>query len=140
MSNISRISNHRLAFRAVWLGLARVIGLAMVAMSLMLAEAVTVQAAPSDKVFRAGASVLDITPDQFPVLGNGMMEQRTAKSAQDRLNARCMVLDDGKERVALVVVDSCMMPRELLDEAKELVAPGIGLAADHILISATHTH
>jgi hypothetical protein len=114
--------------------------LPMVALSLMLAEAVTVPAASSDKVFRAGACVLDITPEQFPVLVNGMMEQRTAQSAQDRLHARCLVLDDGKERVALVVVDSCMMPRELLDEAKELVSPGVGLAADHILISATHTH
>ena len=32
----------------------------------------------------------------------------------------CLVLDDGATRLAIVVVDSCMMPRELIDAAKEL--------------------
>jgi len=37
-------------------------------------------------------------------------------------------------------VDSCILPRVLLDEAKQLAAAKSGLQADRILISATHTH
>src|SRR5262249_49606312 len=49
-------------------------------------------------------------------------------------------LDDGTTRIAIVVVDSCMLPRELLDEAKARAAKITGIPTDHMLISATHTH
>src|SRR5262245_59346884 len=44
------------------------------------------------KVFRAGAFAQDITPEKFPVSVNGGMSDRQAKSAADRLHARCLVL------------------------------------------------
>ncbi len=50
------------------------------------------------------------------------------------------MLDDGKESIAIVVADSCMMPRPLLDEAKTLAAQRTKIKPDRILISATHTH
>jgi hypothetical protein len=90
--------------------------------------------------FRAGAAVVDVTPDQLPVLVNGGMLSRSADSVNTRVNARALALADGNERIAIVVVDSCMMSRELLDEAKKLAADRTGIPADHILISATHTH
>src|SRR5262249_58854232 len=71
---------------------------------------------------KAGTAVVDVTPERFPVVVNGMFTERLANAAHDRVYARCLVLDDGATRVALCVVDSCMMPRELLDEAKA-VAP-----------------
>ena len=43
-------------------------------------------------------------------------------------------------KVALAVVDSCMVPQVLLDDAKQRVANRIGIPMDHIMISATHTH
>ena len=58
----------------------------------------------------------------------------------DPVRAKCLVLDDGSTRLAIVVVDSCMMPRELLDRAKELAREKTGIPTDRILISATHTH
>ncbi|MCA9049748.1 MAG: neutral/alkaline non-lysosomal ceramidase N-terminal domain-containing protein, partial [Planctomycetaceae bacterium] len=90
--------------------------------------------------FRAGAAIADVTPTKFPVLVNGGMTSRSASEVTTRINARCVVLDDGKERIGIVVVDSCMMPRPLLDEAKQLASQQTGLKPDHILISATHTH
>ena len=42
--------------------------------------------------------------------------------------------------MVIVVVDSCMLPRPLLDEAKALAARRTGIPANRILISATHTH
>ena len=60
--------------------------------------------------FKAGAVALDVTPKQFPVLINGGMLSRSADSVADPIYARALVLTDGKTEIAIVVVDSCMMP------------------------------
>ncbi|WP_236696317.1 hypothetical protein [Rhodopirellula islandica] len=97
-------------------------------------------AADTDKVFRAGAVAIDITPETFPVSSSGSMTHRTAKQAHDPLHARCLVLNDGETSIALVTCDSCMIPREIYDSAKQMAAEATGIATDHILCSATHTH
>jgi len=82
--------------------------------------------------------VIDITPQQFPVYINGGM---TARRGEPRdVKARALVLDDGTTRLALVVADSCMLPRELADAAKALAAERSGIPAENMMISATHTH
>jgi len=92
------------------------------------------------KVFRAGAHAIDITPKQFPVISNGSFLERKTNKVNDPLHARCFVLDDGSTRVAIAVVDNCLMPRDLLDKAKALAQESTGIPTDRILISATHTH
>jgi neutral ceramidase len=94
----------------------------------------------SAKKFRAGAYAQDITPTQFPISVNGGMADRQATNAHDRLHARCLVLDDGTTQIAIVVCDSCMIPREVTDPAKRLAAKATGIPPERILISATHTH
>lgn len=89
---------------------------------------------------RVGATITDVTPTEFPVLVNGGMYSRNADSVKTRVNARSIVVDDGEEQLAIVVVDSCMLPRPLLDEAKQGAAEATGIPAGHILISATHAH
>lgn len=88
----------------------------------------------------AGAAVVDVSPQRFPVLINGGMTSRSAEQITTPVHARAIVLRDGQERLAIVVVDSCMMPRQLLDEAKKMAADQTGIRPDRILISATHTH
>ncbi len=97
-------------------------------------------AAPNEKVFRAGAFAMDILPTQFPVRVNGGMQDRETSSVHDPLHARCLVLDDGTTKIAIVVCDSCMIPREILDDAKQLAQQTTGIPTSRILISATHTH
>ncbi len=89
---------------------------------------------------RAGAATVDMTPTEFPrIISGGFLENR-AQRAHDRLFVRGVVLDDGRTRLALVVVDSLMMPRRLLDEAKRQAAQRSGIRPEHMLIAATHTH
>lgn len=88
----------------------------------------------------AGAAIVDVTPNQMPVLVNGGMLSRTADSVKTRVNARALVLSDGMTRVGMVVVDSCMMPKMLLDDAKHRAAARTHLKPKQIMISATHTH
>lgn len=90
--------------------------------------------------FQAGAAVIDITPPKLPVLVNGGMLSRYLDKINTRVNARAVVVGDGKSLVAIVVADSCMMSREVLDEAKAAAAKATGIPTDHMLISATHSH
>jgi hypothetical protein len=91
------------------------------------------------KQFRAGAAASNISP-WLGLSINGGMQDHKATNIHDELQARCLALDDGQTRLALVVVDSCMVPRSIFDEAKRLVAEQTGLPPDHMLMSATHTH
>jgi len=90
--------------------------------------------------FLAGTALVDVTPTMLPVLVNGSMTSRSVDKIKTRVHARALVLDDQKTKLAIVVVDSCMMPRPLLDEAKALAAKMTGIPTDRILISATHSH
>jgi putative membrane-bound dehydrogenase-like protein len=89
---------------------------------------------------RAGAAVVDIAPEKFPVIVNGMFEERKADRALDPITARAIVIADGAQKIAIVVVDSCMVPRNLIDDAKEMAGKSTGIATDHMLVSATHSH
>lgn len=89
---------------------------------------------------RAGAAAIDVSPTHFPAIVSGGFLERTATGLADPLFARCLALDDGQTRVAIVVVDSLMIPREMADSIKRRAESATGIAADHILISAVHTH
>lgn len=90
--------------------------------------------------FRAGAAVVDVTPDKLPVFVNGGMTSRSLEKVKTRVHARAIAMSDGAEELVIVVVDSCMMGRVLLDDVKGLAALRTGIPEDRILISATHTH
>src|SRR4026208_1587220 len=89
-------------------------------------------AARPEKVFRAGAATSDITP-WLGVSINGGFQDHIATNVHDELHARCIVLDDSETRLALVVVDSCMVPRPVLDEAKRLATQRTGIPASNML-------
>ncbi len=93
----------------------------------------------SDRTFRAGAATSNITPP-LGVSINGGMSDRTATHVHDELHARALVLDDGATRLAIVVCDSCMLPRTVLDKAKHLAHGHTGIPLDRMTISATHAH
>src|SRR5206468_11508280 len=59
---------------------------------------------------------------------------------QDQLHARCVVLHNGETRLAIVLADSCMIPRRIFDEAKKIVFTRSQLPVENMLMAATHTH
>ncbi|MGZ0163027.1 MAG: LamG-like jellyroll fold domain-containing protein [Planctomycetales bacterium] len=90
--------------------------------------------------FQAGAAVVDVTPTKLPAIVNGGLVSRSVGEVKTRLNARALALSDGTTKLVIVVVDSCMLPRPLLDEVKKLAQSRTGVPMDRLLISATHTH
>lgn len=90
----------------------------------------------------AGAAKVDISPPELPVLRNGGFLQASDNKIADPLHARSLVLHEKSSgtRVAIGIVDSCMIPRTMCDAIKKEVHAQTGIARDHILLAATHTH
>lgn len=97
-------------------------------------------ASPAGPRFKAGTAVVDIAPQSFPVRVNAMFTERSATKVVDPLTARALALDDGTNRLVFCVVDTCMMPRDLINLAKREASAACGLPIDRMLVSATHTH
>ncbi len=90
-------------------------------------------------VLRAGAATSNITPELgAPIVGG--FAPFPAKYVHDELHARCLVLDDGKTKIALVVCDLLGFHRAVSEAAREQIEQATGIPRSHVLISATHTH
>ena len=90
--------------------------------------------------FRAGAAVVDISPTNLPIRTAGNLTLTVVSNIHDSLHSRALVLDDGSTRLAIAVVDSCMIAREDLDKAKAAASQTTGIPVESMLISSTHSH
>ena len=99
----------------------------------------SLQGFAADKLFRAGAAASNVTPWLGVSMPGGFTDRRATR-IHDELYARCIVLDDGQNKLAIVVVDNCILPRDVLDRAKAMAQKTTGIPAAHMLVSATHTH
>ena len=88
---------------------------------------------------RAGAATSNITPELGSEIIGGFVPF-PATHVHDELHARCLVMDDGKTKLAIVVCDLLGMHRSLCVEARRLAQESSGILADNILICGTHTH
>ena len=89
---------------------------------------------------RAGAAVVDITPQQFPLNLRGGFNANMAENVHDPLHARAMVFDDGITTLAIAVVDNLGVAREAADDARAIVTQRCGIPPEKILVASTHTH
>lgn len=87
----------------------------------------------------AGAATSNITPDIGGDVVGGFLPF-PCTHIHDELHARCLVLDDGKTKLALVVCDLLGLHRSVSVEARRLIEAETGIPAANVMISATHTH
>jgi neutral ceramidase len=82
---------------------------------------------------RAGAARVDITPgpDAMPA-----KYQRVI----DHIYARALMLDNGLQRVVMVMVDSPTIGAKVADGVKQRIAACAGVPEANILLGVTHTH
>ncbi len=90
-------------------------------------------------VLRAGAAMTDITPPLGELVVGGFVPF-PANEIHDPLHARCLVLDDGKTRIAIVICDNLGITRSVYDEARAMISKSSQIPPDQILMAATHTH
>jgi len=90
-------------------------------------------------VFRGGVAQVVITPPLGCSLA-GYFHERIAESVRDDLHAKAMVLESQGERIALVSCDLVCLTTDIAEQSKELIESEVGIAPDHVLLCATHTH
>lgn len=88
---------------------------------------------------QAGAATSNITPEIGQEIIGGFVPY-PSKHIHDELHARCLVLDDGKTKLALVVCDLLGIHRIVSTEARRLIQEMVGIPSECVMISATHTH
>jgi neutral ceramidase len=102
--------------------------------------AVGLRGADGPARLRAGAATVNITPALGVSLSGPIMQIGPATYVHDELHARCLALDDGVTRLAIVICDATMISREIFDRAKAIVQQDTGLPLNRMLMAATHSH
>ena len=93
----------------------------------------------SQKVFQAGAARVEITPPLGEMVVGGFIPF-PADRIHDPLFAKCIAMDDGKHRIAIVLCDNLGIRREEFDAARKIISRNTQISPDNILMAATHTH
>ena len=110
----------------------RMLVLAVLCMLLLLC-------ACSSNSYRVGAAMVDITPEgSITIAGN--TEPAPASKVDFPLYVKAVVIEAGKEQVAIVTIDTLKYPVGLVEEAMKEIEKQTGIPADHITITASHTH
>ena len=88
---------------------------------------------------RVGTAAVKITPPNGTPMAGGY-GRNESQGVLDDLYAKAAILDDGHASVALVACDVIGLTRSAVVEARRIIAEKTGIPADHVMISATHTH
>ncbi len=91
------------------------------------------------KPIQAGFSERDISPSIGMEEPGGYGKSFHTKF-HDPCKVRVAVFDDGQRRVALVGVDALIVPRPLVEAAREEIRQACGLEPSAVLIGASHSH
>jgi len=94
---------------------------------------------PVHAQLKAGAATSNITPPLGGDIVGGFLPI-PAEQIHDELHARCLVLDDGNTKLAIVVLDLLGIHRSVSDAARDEIERRLSIPKSNVLISATHTH
>ncbi|MBP1990085.1 hypothetical protein J2Z66_001683 [Paenibacillus eucommiae] len=82
---------------------------------------------------------MDITPSLDSSMP-GYFIDRKSTGVIDRLYAKALVVDQDGSTVAFVVLDTILVPREVVESIRERVGWQTGIPPKRVMVSATHTH
>jgi hypothetical protein len=94
---------------------------------------------PPTSNIKAGFAERDITP-AIGMEQPGGYGKAFHRTFHDPCKVRAAVFDDGKHRVALVGTDSLMISRQVVLDARELIAKQCGITPDSVMVGASHSH
>jgi len=89
---------------------------------------------------RAGVAVVDITPPVGIAMGGFAARKQGAQGVHDPLYARALVLEDGKERLAIVTCDLLGLNRSAVARVRELAEEATGMSGERVAVCFSHTH
>lgn len=91
-------------------------------------------------VLTAGFGLSRITPLPGAHLAGYAIRTAKSESVHDELYARALTLDDGEHALAMVGVDVLALDSSFIERARAEISASTGIAADAVMIAATHTH
>ena len=91
--------------------------------------------------FKIGIATVEYKPDiGLPIMGH-IRDDYAARAVHDPLLAKAMVIASAAgEKIALLSIDICMMPRDEIAKMREFIEAECSLPGKNVLIAATHTH
>lgn len=107
--------------------------------SLLLAVLLCISPIAFAQEFKAGYAERDITPPAgLPMWGYGARHDLPAEGTRDPLFAKCVVIEAGGEKLAIMGLDLGRSPTfKMMDEIRAGVAAS---GVKHVLLSGSHTH
>ena len=89
--------------------------------------------------FYAGASKVNITPPLGSIIGVDFFSHY-ARFIHDSLFVKALVFEKDGVKLAIVIVDICIMPSDLMLEIKLIIERETRISPQNIMLSSTHTH
>jgi hypothetical protein len=90
---------------------------------------------------RAGFGASEITPPPgVDLTGYGFYRDRRLERVLDPLYARCLLLDDGTARLAIVSCDLVGLTIPFADDVRRRIAAACGMEVEQVMLACTHTH
>lgn len=89
---------------------------------------------------KCGLSTVDITPPGIGWRRYGYYQEIFITGVHDPLFAKAVVMEQGKEKAALLECDLCFITRKLSETVRERASILTGIPKQNIIICATHTH
>ncbi|MHC4326366.1 MAG: neutral/alkaline non-lysosomal ceramidase N-terminal domain-containing protein, partial [Planctomycetota bacterium] len=94
----------------------------------------------AEGAINGGTAKVDITPPIGAWLSGYGSRKKPSEGILDPLYAKALVLDDGREKIAIVSADLLWVPLEMTNEIRQKVQEKIGIPQKNIMICGTHTH
>jgi neutral ceramidase len=88
----------------------------------------------------AGFALSKITPPPGTRMAGYGARTGRSLGVHDELQARALVLDDGRQPLAMVSVDVLALDSAFVEQARAEINRATGLAREAVMIAATHTH
>src|SRR5258706_2363358 len=114
----------------------RVVAGSMLPLMLLAAAASPhAQVANAPQGLRAGAgkAAVELPRELFPFPGEGFTTEH------DKLQTKVVLLDNGANRIALVVIDATSLSNDVIDLARWIVDKTAAVALNNVDVSASHT-
>ena len=112
--------------------------LLLAALAAVMVAAAT-DAASAAEPLRVGAAAVEIPADDAMDMAGGILAWK-ATGAEAPLRATAVVLALGDRKLAVCSCDVLFVQRDFVDPALARIHAATGIAPDHILVHATHTH
>ncbi|MBL7044237.1 MAG: neutral/alkaline non-lysosomal ceramidase N-terminal domain-containing protein [Pirellulaceae bacterium] len=92
------------------------------------------------RTLKAGMAKTVITPPVGTQLSGYSGRTDPSTEVLDDLNSKALVVDDGKQRIALVVCDIIGFRIDMVNEIRSIIQQQTGIKPDNVMITCTHTH